>query len=544
MPLKTEFHDQKFRYLDLSWVMGLLLTNVIVQAIYGVQVCPYIEGLSWSEILIANFSFISIAFLLRLVLHNYILISDPADLSKKQLIAIDVALFLLSGTLWGVYNLIWNEFPIHSAFKVITGFLSIGVLTGILLHLVRKVKLLKENLISRNPESTKENYHPISKDILAFALIILGLVLLNGIFLIVKDLRWIITLEESQFSWATQSIIVEILFVAGIYATYIVVISFFYSRYLKLQLKNQTNILDAVSRGILNENANIIGNDEFSVVAKYTNKMIDQLRVHTEISKSIEYTRNLQNALLPSKKMMDKNLENYFVYFKPRDIISGDFYWTERIDHFTLFAVADSTGHGVPGAMVSIVCINALNRAVKEYGYMQPAMILNKTRELVAESFQFDDRGVKDGMDISLCVINTETKELQWAGAYNPLWVISQREMSSAHYSTSSEYTGLILSEFNADRQPIGFCDKNCAFTNHKMQLNTGDRLYLFSDGYVDQFGGNRGKKLKKSGMKNLLLSIASNKMEEQFRTLGQHFNDWKGDLDQIDDICVLGYEV
>ncbi|MCE3278529.1 MAG: hypothetical protein K0S44_720 [Bacteroidetes bacterium] len=244
-----------------------------------------------------------------------------------------------------------------------------------------------------------------------------------------------------------------------------------------------------------------------------------------DISDSINYAKRLQQAILPSERSVREILENSFILYKPKDVVAGDFYWMEKKGDIVFIAAADCTGHGVPGAMISVVCSNALNRTVKEFGLTDPGNILDKVRELVIETFEKSESEVKDGMDISLCVINNSKKEIQWAGANNPLWY----------------FTGNEIREIKADKQPIGKHEFQKPFTTHHLHLNKGDILYLFTDGYADQFGGEKGKKFKYSKFKELLLAISDKNMPDQKQLVDESFNTWKGDLDQIDDVCVIG---
>ncbi|MBL1231913.1 MAG: SpoIIE family protein phosphatase [Flavobacteriales bacterium] len=246
-----------------------------------------------------------------------------------------------------------------------------------------------------------------------------------------------------------------------------------------------------------------------------------------EITDSITYAKRIQNAILPSDTTVKEYLPNNFVLYLPKDIIAGDFYWLERKDDNILFAAADCTGHGVPGAMVSVVCNNALNRTVREYGLTNPAEILNKTREIVVQEFEKSDEDVKDGMDISLCCLDLSGSYaiLQWAGANNPLWIIRKHE----------------LIEVKPNKQPIGKTDNPLSFTTHEIQLQKGDTIYVFTDGFADQFGGPKGKKFMYKPFKELLLSIQNKTMEEQKIVLEQHFENWRGSLEQVDDVCVIG---
>ena len=175
-------------------------------------------------------------------------------------------------------------------------------------------------------------------------------------------------------------------------------------------------------------------------------------------------------------------------------------------------------------AMVSVLCNGALNRSVREFGLLSPGEILDKTREIIIQEFEKSAEDVKDGMDISLCALDTDVKKLQWAGANNPLWIIRDAE----------------LIETKPDKQPIGKTEKLSPFTTHFIDLKKGDCVYLFTDGLQDQFGGERGKKFKASKFKQLLLSIYTKPMEEQRQIIITEFENWKGKLEQVDDVCVL----
>jgi len=246
-----------------------------------------------------------------------------------------------------------------------------------------------------------------------------------------------------------------------------------------------------------------------------------------EIGASVRYARRIQEAILPSARVVKEHLPNAFIIYKPKDIVAGDFYWIEGHNDLVLFAAADCTGHGVPGALVSVVCSNALNRALKEYDLTDPGLLLNKTRELVIDQFQKSDEEMSDGMDISLCVLNKKNNTLLWAGANNPLWIIRSGE----------------LLETRPDKQPIGKYFNSSSFTTNSIQLRKKDLIYIFTDGFADQFGGEHGKKFKTAEMKKLLLGMASKPMEEQKTLISQAFESWRGDLEQVDDVCFIGVE-
>jgi serine phosphatase RsbU (regulator of sigma subunit) len=248
-----------------------------------------------------------------------------------------------------------------------------------------------------------------------------------------------------------------------------------------------------------------------------------------EILDSIEYALRIQTAILPPKKIIKQYLGNSFILYKPKDIVAGDFYWMESLDELVLFAACDCTGHGVPGAMVSVVCNNALNRTVREFKLTQPAAILDKTLELVIDHFSKSEEEIKDGMDISICALNLKTKKLEWSGANNPLWLIQNGE----------------IIETKADKQPIGKTDSIKLFTNHSFNLNSGDAIYLFTDGFADQFGGETGqKKLTRKRFKELVLGIQEKSMEEQGIILDNFIVNYRNQIEQIDDILVMGVKI
>jgi tetratricopeptide (TPR) repeat protein len=266
------------------------------------------------------------------------------------------------------------------------------------------------------------------------------------------------------------------------------------------------------------------------------NKIISEQKQIVEIKQkevidSITYAKNIQNAMLPSKDKWYKLLPQSFVFYLPKDIVAGDFYWVERIEQFIFVAAADCTGHGVPGAMVSVVCNNALNRAISEFKKQMPGDILDKTRDLVVESFsKNDDDIVKDGMDISLACIDTKNNKVYWSGANNPLWIYRKHQHR--------------IDEIKANKQPIGKGYDQLPFTTNEVNLDQGDVIYLFTDGYADQFGGNDGKKMTKKRFRSLLLEIGNKPIPAQLLALQTDFTEFKATHEQIDDICVIGIQV
>lgn len=266
---------------------------------------------------------------------------------------------------------------------------------------------------------------------------------------------------------------------------------------------------------------------------------------HKEISDSIKYAERLQLAILPPMEDFKKNLKNGFVLFQPKDVVSGDFYWMHEINGTTLFAAADCTGHGVPGAMVSVVCSNALNRSVVEFGLNKPNEILNKTREIVIETFARSGKDVKDGMDIALCAISGN--KLMYAGANNPLWILRKVELlrEEERGVRSTVVIGdYAIIEFKGDKQPIGLHQDMKSFNLVELDLHPEDVIYVFTDGFADQFGGERNKKLMYKPFKKLLLENRALSMESQKENLGQFFENWRGDNEQVDDVCVIGVRI
>jgi len=246
------------------------------------------------------------------------------------------------------------------------------------------------------------------------------------------------------------------------------------------------------------------------------------------IIESITYALRIQKTILPRMDFFQSRLPDSFILYKPKDIIAGDFYWIEETENQLLFAVCDCTGHGVPGAMVSVICHNALNRAVREYGITEPAGILDKTTELLSEFFGSGEESISDGMDVSLCSYHKKSGTMEWAGANNPLWILRNGD----------------IMEFLPDKQPVGKSESKKSFTNHRIDLLKGDALYLFSDGFSDQFGGEADKKYKKKNLKNLLVSIQGEPMNFQQNLLNDAFENWRGNTEQTDDVCIMGVKL
>ncbi len=254
------------------------------------------------------------------------------------------------------------------------------------------------------------------------------------------------------------------------------------------------------------------------------------LEQRRQLMSSLKYASFIQKAVFPDEKYMENILKDYFVFHKPRDIVSGDFYYCSRKEDYIIAAAGDCTGHGVPGALMSIMGISFLNEILSSRGPVKASRILNLLRERVMKALHQRGHELenKDAMDMALCVYNPRTRELQYSGANNPLYHLRNR----------------VLTEIKADTMPVGInaIEEN-SFTNHAMQLKPGDIVYIFSDGYPDQFGGPLNKKFKYGPLKELLIRISVLPMEEQLEELESVMSEWKGSEPQVDDMLVFGIQ-
>ncbi|NQX98842.1 MAG: SpoIIE family protein phosphatase, partial [Flavobacteriales bacterium] len=235
-----------------------------------------------------------------------------------------------------------------------------------------------------------------------------------------------------------------------------------------------------------------------------------------------------------------KILPESFIIFKPKDIVSGDFYWISEFsttkendanEKLVVFAVADCTGHGVPGAFMSLIGLKIFNQSIKQQDVNSPAEVLDYLNEEVYKTVNRHsdaDNIIRDGMDVAFCSINLKTLKLSFAGAKNPVYIIRDKE----------------LHEIKGDKQPIGSYAAQEPFTNKEYQLEKGDMIYIFSDGFADQFGGPKGKKLKYKPFKEMLINNSDKSLEEQEKQLDNLFENWRGELEQLDDVCVIGVRI
>jgi len=279
------------------------------------------------------------------------------------------------------------------------------------------------------------------------------------------------------------------------------------------------------------ENKNLIedlkeANQNLEKKVKERTRQIEQQR--NNITDSIHYASRIQNALLPQGDEMLGLLPHHFILNKPKDIVSGDYFWISHLNHTMIVAVADCTGHGVPGAFMSIMGINFLNEIVNSMEAIRANEILNELRgKLIKSLHQSGEKDeTRDGMEIALCIFDFDSSKLQYSGAFRPMYLIRNNE----------------LFVIKGDRMPIGIYDEyEVSFTNKEMQFNKDDVIYLFSDGYVDQIGGPDRKTFRSNKFKKLLLKIHLMPLDAQKAILEKEFNTWRSDLEQIDDIMIIG---
>ncbi len=282
------------------------------------------------------------------------------------------------------------------------------------------------------------------------------------------------------------------------------------------------------------------------LVVETVNQKLEHL--NKEVSDSINYAELIQQAVLPSLKIEDLTKES-FIYFNPKDKVSGDFYWLEEKEEYSGFAVADCTGHGIPGAFISMIGTILLNEIYNSKKIFAPNEILDELSRLVKLTLtNKEGYTMKDGMDISFVALNNTTKKHYFSGANNPVWIISddkQKEINKELCSPVYFNNEVSLYEIKGDKQPVGdFGDKTKPFTLNSIKLKEGDVFYLFSDGYVDQFGGEKAKKMKNNLYRELLTSINDKSMNKQCQLIDDYFKNWKGKLEQVDDVCVLGVKI
>jgi serine phosphatase RsbU (regulator of sigma subunit) len=263
------------------------------------------------------------------------------------------------------------------------------------------------------------------------------------------------------------------------------------------------------------------------ISAKQQNEIKEK---NESITKSIEYAKRIQSAALFSEDILNENNIDHFIFFQPRDIVSGDFYWINKSNDRLIVIAADATGHGVPGAFMSMLGIAFLNEIIElDINNISPNEILSKLREKVKTTLKQSGKisETKDGMDMAVCILEQNTLQLHYSGANIPIYLIKNHPKE--------------LIEIKPTRQPVGIYPKEKSFVNHSVQLEKGDIIYLFSDGFVDQFGGSKNMKYKHKNFKKLLLLNSDKEMTEQKNIIKNEFNTWKKSAQQIDDVLVIG---
>jgi serine phosphatase RsbU (regulator of sigma subunit) len=285
--------------------------------------------------------------------------------------------------------------------------------------------------------------------------------------------------------------------------------------------------------GFINYRTNAVKKENKILENKVNERTKELAEKNKDITSSIQYAKRIQEAILPSQELIFSNLKKSFILYKPKDIVSGDFYWYGEKDNLKIIAVVDCTGHGVPGAFMSMIGHNLLNQIVSEKGNFIPGVILDELHKGVQAALKQDQHhsNNNDGMDVSIITINIETKECLWAGAFRSLVLIKA--------------TG-DLEKIDGDKFPIGGSQLNSEriFKTHTLHLAENDTMYLFSDGYADQFGGDKGKKFMVKKFHQDLISIQQLSMIEQRNSLEKLFNDWKGNYEQVDDVLVIGVKM
>ena len=343
---------------------------------------------------------------------------------------------------------------------------------------------------------------------------------------------------ESKELKIRQEQILRYFMIAGLLLTVLISIYVFYN----YKQKKKANILLAKNRDEIQKQRDNIEEKK---------KLIE--KIYSSLSESIDYARRLQSSVLPNEDILQTYLIDYFLLYKPKDKVSGDFYWWYHTEGHTIITAADCTGHGVPGAFMSMLGITFLREIVMKSNITDPPAILNELRNEIIKTL--DQKGKqgeqKDGMDIALVNIDHSNLTVRYAGAYNPIYIIrKKRNDTLLNLDTYSEIASTItndeyaLFEMKADKMPIAIHERMKPFVGSTIQLESGDRLYLFSDGFVDQFGGPKGKKLKSKQFKRLLLKLSTKSLSEQKRLLLDFLQNWKKDYAQIDDIIIIGMEL
>lgn len=392
----------------------------------------------------------------------------------------------------------------------------------------------------------------------------------------------IISDRTSDYNYL-KSELIKFISIFSITLLLVIILIYFKTKVITDPIKKLVLKVNRITHGHLNERADVIGNNEITTLSKQFNLMIEELESYyneleqkveertreiqqqkeeiaaqrdaiedqrnmladkntsledaykeiqaqkKHITDSIIYAQRIQNAILPPDNLINKIVPQNFILYKPKDIVSGDFYWVDKQGGKSIIAAVDCTGHGVPGAFMSIIGSNQLEYAVRTKKAKSAAEILDYLNEGVENALRQETgkTNIRDGMDIALCVIDYKNMVLEFAGAYNPLYLVRNNELTS----------------FKADKTAIGshgeYPDRK--YTNHDIKIEEGDIVYIFSDGFADQFGGPKGRKYMYKQFKDFLLSVSSLPMNEQHKKIDEEFEHWKGEETQVDDILLIG---
>ncbi len=330
----------------------------------------------------------------------------------------------------------------------------------------------------------------------------------------------------------------------------IIVGSLISSRRKNMLLARQKQEIEGKNRDLESKNEEISAQrDEIEAQRDLVFRQKEEIeQYNSEIMKSIEYARKIQSSTLPDLSALNTSISEFFVFFRPRDIVSGDFFWTANVENTTVLTVSDCTGHGVPGAFMSMLGMSLLKEIVQKEFISHPGVILRRLRKGIISAL--GQKGIsgeqRDGMDMALVTIHHDSRILQYAGAYNPLYLARRKEKDGPPAGNTGVFeeefgNGYQLYEIQADKMPIAHHDHMEKFETHELEMMDGDVYYLFTDGYADQFGGPMGKKFKYKPFKRLLLKNAHLSMEEQKQILNDTLDEWMGNIAQVDDICIMG---
>ncbi|MBI3135987.1 MAG: SpoIIE family protein phosphatase [Bacteroidetes bacterium] len=428
---------------------------------------------------------------------------------------------------------------------------------------------MQEVLVSQKNQRiiTEEPDRTVFEDLIYIKVLLEETSMFNGIILYIKS-------DDSKERQLAGQAIRRFAVMAGIAIFILILIITFRARTITRPIIRLTKKAEMISSGKLDERIEEEGENEITQLSRSFNHMVEQLQEsyqtleqkvidrttevveqkneaeyqrhlveekHKEITDSINYAERIQRSFLATKDLLDENLKAYFVFFQPKDVVSGDFYWATKLpnNHFAL-VTADSTGHGVPGAIMSILNITCLEKAVQEEKLVDPGDILNHARLNIIDRLKKDGskEGGKDGMDASLVCLDLKNKKLNYAAANNPVWIVRQT-------ASIADSPGHEIIECEPDKMPVGKHDKqHIPFTSKQIDLQNGDVIYALTDGLPDQFGGEKGKKFMYKRLKEFLISIAEYPMDIQREKLKNAFFDWKGDLEQVDDVCVIGIKI